>query len=54
MNGKYVGSRPVKLKKSNWQQRSLTSDRKNDLRVLRTAGLVKKQRKKGKTKNNID
>jgi RNA recognition motif. (a.k.a. RRM, RBD, or RNP domain) len=45
MNGKYVGSRPVKLKKSTWQNRSLTSDRKKDLRVLHSAGLISRHRK---------
>lgn len=36
MNGKYVGSRPVKLKRSNWQKRNLTHDRKKVLKAIRT------------------
>lgn len=35
MNGKYIGTRPVKLKKSNWQKRSLTSERRKDLRAFK-------------------
>lgn len=34
MNGKYVGSRPVKLKKSNWQRRNLDSTKRKELRLL--------------------
>lgn len=36
MNGKYVGSRPVKLKRSNWQKRNLTDDRRKVLKAFRT------------------
>lgn len=36
MNGKYVGSRPVKLKKSNWQKRNLTGKRRKDLKLFRS------------------
>jgi RNA recognition motif-containing protein len=30
MNGKYVGNRPVKLTKSNWQDREITEVRKKE------------------------
>ena len=30
MNGKYIGSRPVKLKKSDWKQRDLKEVRKKE------------------------
>jgi RNA recognition motif-containing protein len=46
MNGKYVGTRPVKLKKSNWQKKELTSDRKSDLKFFRSTGLIAKRRSK--------
>lgn len=36
MNGKYVGSRPVKLRKSNWQKRSLDKEKRKELRAFRT------------------
>ena len=36
MNGKYVGNRPVKLKKSNWQKRNLTNNRRKELKLFRT------------------
>lgn len=36
MNGKYVGSRPVKLKKSNWHKRNLTSKRRKELKLFRS------------------
>ncbi len=36
MNGKYVGSRPVKLKKSNWQKRNLSGKRRKELKLFRT------------------
>lgn len=42
MNGKYVGSRPVKLKKSNWQKRNLAGNRKKELKLFRT--IVKPKR----------
>lgn len=45
MNGKYVGSRPVSLKKSDWQKRDLTSDRRRDLKVFRKTGLVKRRKR---------
>lgn len=45
MNGKYVGTRPVKLKKSDWQKRSLTSDRRKDMKVFKSTGLVAKRRR---------
>lgn len=45
MNGKYVGTRPVKLKKSDWQKRSLTSDRRKDMKVFKSTGLVAKKRR---------
>ena len=31
MNGKHVGNRPVKLSKSNWQQRSLSSEKNQQM-----------------------
>ena len=31
MNGKYVGNRPVKITKSNWQERDLYSDKNKQL-----------------------
>ncbi|KAI9342919.1 hypothetical protein BDR26DRAFT_801622 [Obelidium mucronatum] len=39
MDGKYVGNRPIKLRKSNWEERSV--EMKN-LRKVVTGGLVKK------------
>lgn len=42
MNGKYVGSRPVKLKKSNWQKRNLTGTRRKELKLFRTIGKNKR------------
>lgn len=45
MNGKYVGSRPVSLKKSDWQKRDLTSDRRRDLKVFKKTGLVKRRKR---------
>lgn len=30
MNGKYIGSRPVKIRKSEWQERNLNEARKKD------------------------
>lgn len=38
MNGKYVGSRPVKLKKSSWQKRTLTKERRKQLKLFRSIG----------------
>jgi len=35
MNGKYVGTRPVKLKKSNWQKRNLNKERRKELKLFR-------------------
>lgn len=40
MNGKYVGNRPVKLRKSNWQKRSMTTERGKELKLMRE--IVKK------------
>lgn len=31
MNGKYVGNRPVKITKSNWKDRDLSSERNKEL-----------------------
>jgi RNA recognition motif. (a.k.a. RRM, RBD, or RNP domain) len=45
MNGKYVGTRPAKLKKSDWQKRTLTSSRRKDMNVLKSTGLVRKKRR---------
>lgn len=36
MNGKYVGSRPVKLRQSNWKKRSLTKDKWKRVHALRS------------------
>lgn len=36
MNGKYVGSRPLNLRKSNWQKRNLSGKRKKELKLFRT------------------
>lgn len=36
MNGKYVGSRPVKLRRSNWKKRSLTKDKWKRVHALRS------------------
>lgn len=41
MNGKYVGSRPVKLKKSNWQKRNLDQSRRKELKLFKQ--IVKKR-----------
>jgi hypothetical protein len=46
MNGKYVGTRPVKLKKSNWHKKELTADRKKDLKIFKSAGLISKRHSK--------
>uniref|UniRef100_A0A6T6BX83 RRM domain-containing protein n=1 Tax=Compsopogon caeruleus TaxID=31354 RepID=A0A6T6BX83_9RHOD len=35
MNGKYIGSRPCKLRKSNWKERAMTEGRHKDLRALK-------------------
>lgn len=43
MNGKYVGSRPVKLKKSNWQKRNLGKDKWKELKLFKQ--IVKKKNK---------
>ncbi|KAJ3063504.1 hypothetical protein HDU98_000716 [Podochytrium sp. JEL0797] len=40
MDGKYVGNRPIKLRKSTWDERSVQH---NQLRKVVTGGLVKKQ-----------
>ncbi|CDF35934.1 unnamed protein product [Chondrus crispus] len=42
MNGKYVGSRPVKLKKSNWQKRNLDGARRKELKLFNT---IRKKRR---------
>lgn len=36
MNGKYVGSRPVKLRRSNWKKRSLTKDKWKQVHAFRS------------------
>lgn len=36
MNGKYVGGRPVKLRRSNWQKRALTGDKWKEIKTFRT------------------
>lgn len=36
MNGKYIGSRPVKLRKSTWQKRSLNKDKWKQVRAFRS------------------
>lgn len=36
MNGKYVGSRPVKLRKSSWEKRTLSKDKWKQVRAIRT------------------
>lgn len=36
MNGKYVGSRPVKLQKSTWQRRNLNKQKWKQVRAIRT------------------
>jgi RNA recognition motif-containing protein len=38
MNGKYVGSRPIKLKKSNWKDRNLSS---RTMKKIRKSGAIK-------------
>ena len=35
MNGKYIAGRPVKLKKSNWMKRELTSGKRKEMKILR-------------------
>lgn len=35
MNGKYVGSRPVKLKKSKWKKRNLDGEREAEVRMMK-------------------
>lgn len=45
MNGKYVGTRPVKLRKSDWQKRTLTASRRKDMKVFSSTGLVCKKRR---------
>mmetsp|Transcript_33998 Transcript_33998/g.133292 ORF Transcript_33998/g.133292 Transcript_33998/m.133292 type:complete len:250 (-) Transcript_33998:917-1666(-) len=35
MNGKYVGNRPVKLRKSNWNERTLTRDKRKEVRIFK-------------------
>lgn len=40
MNGKYVGNRPVKLRKSSWQKRNLSMEKRKELKLMRK--IVKK------------
>lgn len=40
MNGKYVGNRPVKLRKSNWQKRNMSVEKRKELKLMRE--IVKK------------
>lgn len=40
MNGRYVGSRPIKLRKSSWKQRNLESVRKKDKEKQNLIGLL--------------
>ncbi|XP_058804013.1 RNA-binding protein 42 [Phymastichus coffea] len=40
MNGRYVGSRPIKLRKSNWKQRNLESVRKKEKEKQNLIGLL--------------
>ena len=35
MNGKYVGNRPIKLRKSTWKDRSLENQDKQEVKKLR-------------------
>lgn len=46
MNGKYVGSRPVKLKKSDWQKRNMTDRHRQELKVFKSTGLVEKSKRR--------
>jgi hypothetical protein len=46
MNAKYVGSRPVKLRKSNWQKRELAVQRKEqkkDRKKIRELEAIKQE-----------
>lgn len=36
MNGKYVGGRPVKLKRSNWRKRTLDAEKRRELHAFRS------------------
>ncbi len=36
MNGKYVGNRPIKLRKSTWKDRSLETQDKQEVKKLRS------------------
>lgn len=36
MNGKYVGSRPIKLQRSTWQKRNLSKEKWKQVRAIRT------------------
>ena len=36
MNGKYVGSRPVKLKRSTWEKRVVDKDKRKQLNAFRS------------------
>lgn len=40
MNGRYVGSRPIKLRKSSWKQRNMESVRKKDKEKTALIGLL--------------
>ena len=40
MNGKYVGNRPIRLKKSAWKDRNIDSEKNAKIPDLKSAGLV--------------